>query len=67
MQYYVLLAKSKMSRPVTVIITAAAFLSMTSSFNFTNAEPVTMDINKAKDPGPGFGEEKIGTLSVEFK
>lgn len=24
-----------------------------------------MDINKAKDPGPGFGTEKIGTLSID--
>ena len=31
------------------------------------AEPVTMDINKAKDPGPGFGTEKIGTLSIDTK
>ncbi len=34
---------------------------------FSNAEPVTMDINKAKDPGPGFGTEKIGTLSIDVQ
>lgn len=30
-----------------------------------NAEPIKMDINKAKDPGPGFGTEKLGTLSID--
>ncbi len=34
-------------------------------YNRANAEPMTMDINKAKDPGPGFGTEKIGTLSID--
>ena len=38
---------------------------MTLSLQSTNAEPMTMDINKAKDPGPGFGTEKIGTLSID--
>lgn len=33
--------------------------------SFINAEPVVMDINKAKDPGPGFGTDKIGTLSID--
>ena len=53
-----------MSLFVTVI---AAFLSMTVSFILIKAGPVTMDINKAKDPGPGFGEEKIGTLSINIQ
>ena len=46
-------------------IVIAAIVSMTMSFNSINAEPVVMDINKAKDPGPGFGEEKIGTVSMD--
>ena len=46
-------------------IVIAAIVSMTVSFNSINAEPVVMDINKAKDPGPGFGEEKIGTVSMD--
>ena len=33
-------------------------LSMTLGLQSANAEPVTMDINKAKDPGPGFGTRK---------
>ncbi|HYF99833.1 MAG TPA: anti-sigma factor [Candidatus Saccharimonadales bacterium] len=46
-------------------IVIAAIVSMTVSFNSINAEPVVMDINKAMDPGPGFGEEKIGTVSID--
>ena len=42
-------------------------LSMTLGLQSANAEPVTMDINKAKDPGPGFGTEKISTLSIDAK
>ena len=29
------------------------------------AEPVTMDINKANEPGPGFGTDKLGTLTID--
>ncbi len=46
-------------------IVIATILSMTINFHSINAEPVTMDINKALDPGPGFGTEKIGTLSID--
>ena len=46
-------------------IVIAAILSVTVSFNSINAEPLVMDINKALDPGPGFGTEKIGTLSID--
>ena len=48
---------------IGIVITA--IVSMTVSFNSINAEPVVMDINKAKDPGPGFGTEKIGTLTID--
>lgn len=48
-----------------VCCTAISFHSL--SFNSINAEPVTMDINKAKDPGPGFGEEKIGIVSIDVQ
>jgi hypothetical protein len=48
-------------------IVIATILSMTLGLQSTNAEPMTMDINKAKDPGPGFGTEKIGTLSIDTK
>ena len=35
----------------------ATIFSITLSLQSVNAEPVTMDINKAKDRGPGFGTE----------
>ncbi len=46
-------------------IVIATIFSMTLGLQSTNAAPMTMDINKAKDPGPGFGTEKIGTLSID--
>ena len=55
---------SKISLSLFGIVIATIF-SMTLSLQSTNAEPMTMDINKAKDPGPGFGTEKIGTLSID--
>ena len=48
-------------------IVIAAILSVTVSFNSINAEPLVMDINKALDPGPGFGTEKIGTVSIDVQ
>ena len=38
---------------------------MTLHLEQLNAEPITMDINKALDPGPGFGTEKIGSLTID--
>jgi hypothetical protein len=55
---------SKMNIPLFGIVIATIF-SMTLGIQSIIAEPVTMDINKAKDPGPGFGTEKIGTLSID--
>jgi hypothetical protein len=46
------------------IVTAIMF-SITASSQSINAAPITLDINKAKDPGPGFGEDKIGTVSID--
>jgi hypothetical protein len=60
----VLMSKLKISMFVTVM---AAILSVTVSFNSINAEPLAMDINKALDPGPGFGTEKIGTVSLDVQ
>ena len=57
---------SKINKSLFGIVIATIF-SMTLSLQSTNAEPMTMDINKAKDPGPGFGTEKIGTLSIDTK
>ncbi|MBA2440416.1 MAG: hypothetical protein H0V50_07055 [Thermoleophilaceae bacterium] len=58
------MSKTKLSLFGIVI---ATILSMTTGFQSASAEPVTMDINKAKDPGPGFGTEKIGTLSIDVQ
>ena len=44
-------------------IMIATIFSMTLGLQSANAEPVTMDINKAKDPGPGFGTEKLSTFT----
>ena len=38
---------------------------MTLHLEQLNAEPIIMDINKALDPGPGFGTEKIGSLTID--
>jgi hypothetical protein len=46
------------------IITAALF-TMTVAFQSVSAAPITLDINKAKNPGPGFSTEKIGTVSID--
>jgi anti-sigma-K factor RskA len=48
-----------------ILIAFAAIFSMTLHLDQVSAEPITMDINKALDPGPGFGTEKIGTLSID--
>ncbi|VFJ13392.1 anti-sigma factor [Candidatus Nitrosocosmicus franklandus] len=55
----------KRSKTPIVLITFAAILSLTLHLEQVSAEPITMDINKALDPGPGFGTEKIGTLSID--
>jgi hypothetical protein len=60
----VLMSKLKFSM-FGIVITA--ILSVTVSFNSVNAEPLVMDINKALDPGPGFGTEKIGTVSIDVQ
>ena len=57
---------SKINKSLFGIVIATLF-SMTLGLQSANGEPVTMDINKAKDPGPGFGTEKIGTLSIDTK
>ena len=46
-------------------IMLATIFSMTLGLQSANAEPLTMDINKSKDPGPGFGTDKLGTLTVD--
>ena len=46
-------------------IVMAILFSITASSQSVSAEPVKLDINKAKNPGPGFGEEKIGTVTID--
>ncbi|MDQ3084846.1 MAG: hypothetical protein M3Q77_08555 [Thermoproteota archaeon] len=50
---------------LVLIVIATLFSMTTANFQPLKAEPVIMDINKAKDPGPGFGTEKLGTLSID--
>ena len=46
------------------IVTAIMF-SITANSQSISAAPITLDVNKAKNPGPGFGEEKLGTVSID--
>ena len=55
---------SKISLLLFGIVIATIFL-MTRFIQSAFVEPVTMDINKANDPGPGFGTDKSGTLTVD--
>jgi hypothetical protein len=50
---------------IFVGIIAAALFTMTTAFQSVSAAPITLDINKAKNPGPGFTAEKIGTVSID--
>ncbi len=46
------------------IVTAIAF-SLSAGFQSINAAPITLDVNKTKSPGPGFGNENIGTVAID--
>ncbi len=46
------------------IVTAIMF-SITASSQSISAAPIKLDINKSKVPGPGFSEEKIGTVTID--
>jgi hypothetical protein len=46
------------------IVTAIMF-SITANSQSISAAPTTLDVNKAKNPGPGFGNEKIGTATID--
>ncbi len=45
---------------IFVGIIIAILFSMNIELQSVKAKPITLDINKAKNPGPGFGDEKIG-------
>ena len=38
---------------------------MTIQLQSVKAAPITIDVKKAKNPGPGFTDEKIGTVSID--
>jgi hypothetical protein len=46
-------------------VITAFMLSLTIGFHYIYAAPITLDIHKAKNPGPGFGPDKIGTVSID--
>ncbi len=50
---------------IFVGIIIAILFSMNIELQSVKAKPITLDINKAKNPGPGFGDEKIGTISID--
>jgi hypothetical protein len=50
---------------VFVGIIIAILFSMNMELQSVKAKPITLDITKAKNPGPGFGDEKIGTVSID--
>ena len=38
---------------------------MTIQLHTVKAAPITLDVKKAKNPGPGFTDEKVGTVSID--
>ena len=46
------------------IVTVFMFV-VTVGFHSVYASPITLDVHKSKNPGPGFGPDKIGTLSID--
>ena len=40
-------------------------LSITANSQSISAAPTKLDINKAKVPGQGFGEEKMGAVTID--
>jgi hypothetical protein len=50
---------------IFVGIIMAILFTMTIELQSVKAKSNTLDINKAKNPGPGFGTEKIGTVSID--
>ncbi len=48
-------------------IVVAALFSITLGIQSVDAAPVTFNLTKSKNPGPGFGDEKIGTVSIDSK
>jgi hypothetical protein len=51
---------------IFVAIITAIILTMTIQLQSVKAAPITIDVKKAKNPGPGFTDEKIGTMSIDY-
>ncbi len=47
-----------------IIITVAIIVSTTLGFQLAHAAPITLDIHKAKVPGPGFTSDSIGKVTI---
>ncbi len=44
---------------------AAFMFVITVGVHSVYASPITLDVHKAKNPGPGFGSDKIGTVTID--
>jgi hypothetical protein len=50
---------------IFVGIISAMLFTMTIQLHTVKASPITLDLKKAKNPGPGFTDEKVGTVSID--
>ncbi|MDQ4074091.1 MAG: hypothetical protein M3162_07280 [Thermoproteota archaeon] len=58
--------KSMKSKNIVFVgLVAAILLTVTVEMRSSNAAPITLDIKRAANPGPGLGDEKIGTVSID--
>jgi len=55
----------KLKNLVFVGIISAILFTMTIQIHTVKAAPITLDLKKAKNPGPGFTDEKVGTVSID--
>ena len=46
-------------------IATAFMLVINVGVHSVYASPITLDVHKAKNPGPGFGLDKIGTVTID--
>ena len=46
-------------------IVSALVFSFAAGFNSIYAAPITIDLHKAKNPGPGFDTQKIGSATID--
>jgi len=55
----------KLKNLIFVGIISAILFTMTIQLHTVKAAPITLDLKKAKNPGPGFTDEKVGTVSID--